>query len=329
MLRTMLNTHPDLAIPRETRFLLESWGKRVKYGDLRADDNRRRLAEDIVVNEDSWFGRLDVDKDMAVQRLMAAPPTIGSLLGTAFALYAERDGKARWGDKRPTLVLNLRAIYSMFPDAQFVNIVRDPRAAVASMKKLGWYNGNVGGGVELWLNCVKAARKGGQQYRPDQLLSIQYEDLVRDPRGGLSAIADFLTLDRTHMDTMLSFHENVDEPVSEYHNRLDQPVNDAPVEGWRNELSDAEVTFIEEQTGRLMDVYGYERVGVSAPVPDEIRQVFAERQRVRQRRRLGEAKRTLQYRYPVAARLTTGQQRRYNVTRPLERVRRRQLRTDG
>jgi hypothetical protein len=31
----------------------------------------------------------------------------------------------------------LDAVFSFFPDTQFVNIVRDPRAAVASMRKLG------------------------------------------------------------------------------------------------------------------------------------------------------------------------------------------------
>src|SRR3712207_113354 len=76
MLRTMLNTHPHLAIPRETRFLTESFNKRVQSGDLRVQSNRRRLAEDIVLNKDAWFGRFDVDSDAALQRLMAAPPTL-------------------------------------------------------------------------------------------------------------------------------------------------------------------------------------------------------------------------------------------------------------
>ena len=39
--------------------------------------------------------------------MVAAPPTIGSVLSAGFHLYAERHGKARWGDKRPSLALNL------------------------------------------------------------------------------------------------------------------------------------------------------------------------------------------------------------------------------
>jgi hypothetical protein len=45
--------------------------------------------------------------------------------------------KQRWGDKRPMHARYLDAVFSFFPDTQFVNIVRDPRAAVASMRKLG------------------------------------------------------------------------------------------------------------------------------------------------------------------------------------------------
>lgn len=322
MLRTMLNTHPDLAVPRETRFLMESFNRRVKWGDLRVEANRRKAVDFIVNRDDAWFGRFDVDKDMATQRLMAAPPTLGSLIGTAFQLYAERNGKRRWGDKRPTLVLILPAIFAMFPDAQFVNIVRDPRAASASMKKLGWYDGNIGGGVELWVNCVLAARRATQRYRPDQIYNVQYEELAREPAAVLGRISSFLHLDTAHLDKMLSFHENVDEPVSEYHNRLDQPVNEAPVEGWRQELSMEEIAFIERQASRWMAVYGYERVASSnTEVSGRYMDCYQERTRIRQRNKLGQTKRALQYRYPVAARITTGQQRRYYVTRPLRKLR--------
>ena len=324
MLRTMLNTHPELAIPRETRFLMESFNKRVKFGDLRVDANRRKLTEFIVYHEDSWFERFDVDRDMAAERLMAAPPTLGSLLGTAFQLYAEANGKTRWGDKRPTLVLILPALFAMFPDAQFVNIVRDPRGASASMKKLDWYKGNIGGGVELWVNCVLAARKATQVLRPDQILNIQYEELVRDPAAVLGGIARFLTLDTSQTETMLSFHTNVDEPVSEYHHRLEEGVNEAPVEGWRDHLSMEEIAFIEQQSSRLMEVYGYERVAPSGlTIPDEYMACYQERKKIRQRNLMGQAKRALQYNYPVAARITTGQRRRYEVTRPLRQWRER------
>ena len=46
LLRTMLQAGPEVAIPRETRFVLEAWRERRRFGDLRDADNRRRLAGD-------------------------------------------------------------------------------------------------------------------------------------------------------------------------------------------------------------------------------------------------------------------------------------------
>src|SRR6187551_3800317 len=75
LLRTMLHAHPELAIPRETRFVLESWGRRRKFGDLREEANRRRLARWIFMREKTDANRLGLDPEAAVERLVAAAPT--------------------------------------------------------------------------------------------------------------------------------------------------------------------------------------------------------------------------------------------------------------
>ncbi|MGH3023388.1 MAG: sulfotransferase family protein, partial [Gaiellaceae bacterium] len=135
MLRLMLNSHPDLAVPHETRFLIPIWDRRATFGDLSNPKNRRRIARWIAARPKARLYRLGVKRDELISVLEAAPPTLGSVLGAPFALYAERQGKARWGDKRPSHVQQLHAIFAMFPDAQFVNVVRDPRATVTSVRK--------------------------------------------------------------------------------------------------------------------------------------------------------------------------------------------------
>lgn len=48
MLQLMLHAHPDIAIPPETRFLLEAYDRREQFGDLRERRNRRRFAKFIT-----------------------------------------------------------------------------------------------------------------------------------------------------------------------------------------------------------------------------------------------------------------------------------------
>nr|WP_260859626.1 sulfotransferase [Streptomyces cupreus] len=45
-------------------------------------------------------------------------------MGVPLKAYAERHGKVRWGDKRPAYALHVAEILRLFPDAQFVHLVR-------------------------------------------------------------------------------------------------------------------------------------------------------------------------------------------------------------
>jgi hypothetical protein len=54
----MLNSHPELAIPRETRILIDCYRRRAEWGDLRDVDNRRRLARWVVEHEHSRYRQL-------------------------------------------------------------------------------------------------------------------------------------------------------------------------------------------------------------------------------------------------------------------------------
>lgn len=320
LLRSMLNAHPVLALPRETHFVLESYRRRATFGDLRDDDSRRQLARWIVTRKRTQFDRLELPRDRALTALSNAPPTVGSVVGTALKLFAERFGKPRWGDKRPRYVQAMPALLDMFPDAQFVAIVRDPRAVVASMKKLGWldswYDGTVAGGVDRWLHAVRAGRQGLRRYRDDQLLEIRYEDLVDDPAGVLSHMCTFLGLSHDALDAMLQFHRgDTDIPTrmrSKYHPKLMQPVTDAALQSWNSVLTLEEVAFIEQTTSREMAHYGYEPQGNGVAIPDELFDSYANfRQRWKTLPGLSPGR--AHDDHPVAARLTTAQVRRHAV----------------
>lgn len=305
LLRTMLNSHPELALPRETRFVLETWARRAEFGDLREPANRRRLARSIFRRRRTHGDRLDVPPRRGVTSLVAAPPTLGSLLGTCFALYAERHGKPRWGDKRPMYVLHLDAIFAMFPDAQFVNLVRDPRSVVASIRKLGWFGGDVVPAVDLWERSVRAADTWRDRLRPDQFLDVRYEDLVADPAAVLRQLCAFLGLDPAGVAAMLAFHETNDVPDNRYHWQVSRPANTASLRGWETALSREEVALVEWASARTMRGHGYAPVADRKPASIPRKAALVGR-RLRSRAFLihqaaRNAARRISYRYPVAA----------------------------
>ncbi len=265
----MLHCHPELAIPRETRFVLEAFRQRTRFGDLQEVANRRKLARWIFTRDQSDARRLGLDPETAIERVVAAPPTLGSALATCFAMYAEKHGKPRWGDKRPMYASRIATIWDLFPNAHFINVVRDPRACVASLRKLGWYDGSIVPSVELWERSVTAVDRWRSKLRADQLLDVTYEELILDPESTLTEAVSFAALatDRSAFEQMLSYHELEETRSERYHSNLSRPIDTSRMTAWTEALEPPEIAFIEEATAPLMRRWGYEPSadGVSAP----------------------------------------------------------------
>jgi hypothetical protein len=184
LLQVMLDMHPELGIPRETNVIRELWWPRARFGDLRDPANRQRVAEWIFGDPAHLTRRLTrrrIGPRKAVRQIAEAPPTVGSIVERCLALHA-RD-KPRWGDKRPAYSGFIGPLLAMFPDAQYVNVVRDPRGAVASQVGMGWDPPAVAvpAAIARWEGAVARTDQFARRLRPDQLLDVRYEDLVGDP----------------------------------------------------------------------------------------------------------------------------------------------------
>jgi hypothetical protein len=311
LLRTMLNSHPELAIPHETRILIDGYRRRTQWGDLSDPENRRRVARWVVERKVSRHRQLTEDADELVERMVAAEPTIGSVLGAGFRLYAERHGKARWGEKRPSVVLNLDAVFAMFPDAQYVNVVRDPRAVVASIRKVGrthgWGAHGIPGGTDTWERSVRAADRWRRRLPADRFTELRYEDVVADPAAELGRLVAFLGLDPAGLDAMLRHHETADIDNRTLHALVSKPVTTERLRSWEKALRPHEVAFVEGALADRMRGYGYEPVATGRRASPGYRRRHRRRRR---RTRLEAARREarerwlrLTYRRPVAARV--------------------------
>ena len=192
MLQLMLHAHPRIAIPPETRFLLAAYKRRGEWGDLREAANRDRLAAWITRGKGTNFRDLGLDPDAVAAEIVAGPPTLGSGIGIVFRAYARKFDKPRWGDKRPAYLLNIGKLLRMFPDAQIINIVRDGRDCVASLKEQPWHRGGLNAAISTWCRGSDAGQRALHTLPPDTYYQVYYESLVRDPVGAMTAICDFL-----------------------------------------------------------------------------------------------------------------------------------------
>lgn len=259
LLRLMLHSHPRIAIPAETRFVIPAYRARGEFGDLADAANRRALGEWIVTGKKVKFFELGLDATETVDEIAAGPATMGSALGTVFRAYARSHGRVRWGDKRPSYYKHVDLLRKMWPDAQFVHLIRDGRDCVASLKEMPWYTGDTYQAVAAWRDAIDTGHRHAAKLGPDSYYELQYERLVADPEQELTALCGFLGED--FYPAMTEPHNLARQTVpskKRWHARTHGAVDAARVGSWAGRLDDWEIGLAEAALGSRLDTYGYE-----------------------------------------------------------------------
>ncbi|GAA0387327.1 sulfotransferase [Acrocarpospora corrugata] len=262
LLQLMLHAHPRVAVPPETRILVQVYRARRGYGDLRETKNRRMLARKIAKGSRTQFGDLGIDADEFIRRAVEGPGSLGSVVGLVYKMFAERHGKVRWGDKRPPYIRHLDAILAMFPDAQIVHLIRDGRDCVASLKEMPWFQGDVYEAVHRWAEAIDAGR--GHKLPADSYYELRYEELCADPAGSLGGLCTFLG---EEYDPAMREPYRVADVVPEHkdwHTNTRQPVTTTRTGSWAQRLEPWEVSLCETVLGNRLTAYGYELSGAPA-----------------------------------------------------------------
>jgi len=255
----MLHAHPRIAIPPETRYLIRTYLRRDEFGDLRVEENRRRLAEAITQkSRRTKFGGLGIDREATIKRIVNGPPTLGSAFAAVWEEFAESRGKQRWGEKRPSYYLWTDTILKLFPDAQFVHIVRDPRSCVASLIATKWWRGGFEQALTAWVRADRALRRLEQRAPADVYFRLRYEDLVTSPATELGRLCAYLGED---FDEQMLDHTKAASDIvhaSEVHHDLThRDVDPTRIEAWRTALTPEQIGLIELVTRRAMRRHGY------------------------------------------------------------------------
>ncbi|GAA1882360.1 sulfotransferase family protein [Lapillicoccus jejuensis] len=187
MLRLMLDSHPRIACGPETRFLEDL--ERVTGSDWKRLQQFGFPREEWLARMRAFFGGIQDD-------------------------YAASKGKARWADKSPRYALHMPFLHEVFPDAQFVHVIRDGRDVAVSHRKRFGYWSSVKSSVK-WPRYIKAARTAGAAMPADSYHELRYDDLVGDPERTLRDLLAFLGEDWD--DGVLDFVGKKHDVPDRYH----------------------------------------------------------------------------------------------------------------
>ena len=185
---------------------------------------------------------------------------------------AELRGLSRFGDASPDLTYCVEALVAAFPDALIVQVVRDGRDSVAAMLKdqvaMSWFRPSVvnietefpnpfygaedesdrfqwpslsdaGKCALRWRGAIRLAARLRQALADNQLKTLRYEDMARDPGGTAAALSSFIGT-------------KIAAPVTATTKRAKTEQN-----AWRRSLSYSQLADVEKVAGEELRRLGY------------------------------------------------------------------------
>lgn len=159
--------------------------------------------------------------------------------------YAARRGKRRIAEKTPANALHFEELARLFPDASFIQIIRDGRDVASSLLGVDWRDGRTGApfvytkdpraGALLWAEHVRAGRRAaatGARY-----FEIRYEDLARSLEAALRPLFGFL--EEPWEAAVLDFRMNATISAGQNEtsaSAVAQPLTAGSIGRWRRDL---------------------------------------------------------------------------------------------
>lgn len=232
------------------------------YGDLADDGNYFRLIVDVVglqaVNVVRWPG-VTFDPSEIFDAIQHQRRSVHRIVWELLLRAGEQHHAEVVMDKSLDSVRFADELLALFPDMLFVNVVRDPRAQVASMNRAIIHDFDSTLNALTWNDAHHLARKLATRI-PDRVLTVHYEDFLASQEQVLRRICTFIGLD--FQQRMLDV--SASREARELAGRSDLWVSNgsAPIpankDKFRSQLGADEIETIETLTQDHMRYYGYE-----------------------------------------------------------------------
>ncbi len=276
LLQTMLDSHPNISAPLESRFVLHfknkygkvtKWTQKIKVGFIKDLLKEQKM-------ELFW----ELNLEMLKQRIAALPEetTYGEICKQVYvstASFHEKGTAALIVDKNPIYAIMIPLLKEVYPDARFIHLVRDFRGNVNSIfslyKKISIKNLGLS-----WVMNNQEIEKA-KVFQPERFITVRYEDLLDQPQSELERLVHFFGLE--FHPAMLTYHERIADAIEAYVNRspnekirktrqigiatvhknLSKPLKNSFKDKWKETFSEEQIETLEKYCGLFAEKYGY------------------------------------------------------------------------
>lgn len=239
LLTLMLDHHPSISMVGEVHFILDF---------LERDGSCSSVEEFCeAVTKDRRFKLWNVTLDLS----LTYPEIVYDLIDQRL--------RHKHGDQAPIRGMCVHerfdAALSLWPNARFLHLVKDPRDVARSYVSAGWA-GNTWYGAEPWKTTETQWASLRSKLPENRWMELKYEDLIQNPEGRLASICDYLGI--PYSDAMLSYPEDTTYDV----------IDKSRVYIWRKKATERDVSLVEAHVGDLLVERGYETSDYRRPPVD-------------------------------------------------------------
>jgi hypothetical protein len=156
-----------------------------------------------------------------------------------YSEYLKKNSKEVFIEDNTWDLIYAKEILELIPSYKFINVIRDPRDTIASMIKQRWAPHKVIDAIQFYKSIVNSIEKNIAMIPKDNILTIQYENLISSPNVIINKILNFMNL---------KYEELYPESL----------LHSESIGRWKSELNKEDIKGINYQLGSYIKKLGYE-----------------------------------------------------------------------
>ncbi|NET82464.1 MAG: sulfotransferase [Moorea sp. SIO1F2] len=261
LLQVLMDAHPDICIPPESHIFPRFSESFDDYGDLSQNYNLKLFVKDILNDEPIKLWGLKISVPAFCSKLQER--SVKGVISRLFELYAEREGKSKWGDKTPQHAMYLKQIKALFPQSRIIHIIRDGRDVAESLSRVLIGPKSIYGIAHRWKKYILSFQEFKKTINSHEFLEVHYENLVKNPKKELSKIFKFLGEDYSEDDSEVV--QDIPETVRKHHylkaatlhDSLNKSISSQKIGVFKSKFKTREIEIFESIAGEALTGYGY------------------------------------------------------------------------
>lgn len=259
----MIGAHTQCAAIPETHFFMDTLRHFHRYDIF----NATKFMESIKSHWRFQLWNFLFTNDL--ESLLSTSDSPSALLTDLIRSYLEtevRKPASFWVDHTPSNVEYLTTLFSIFPQAKAIHLVRDGRAVASSVIPLDWGPVNISTAASWWKGKIVYGLAAEAAF-PNRVLRIRYEDLLADPKIQLDRVQKFLHLPIEDLSVKKPQFK-IPKYTEDQHRLVGQPPDPKRADAWQLEMPSRAIETFEYLTGELLSYLGYTLTfGLSATPP--------------------------------------------------------------